>query len=68
MKLDIWDTVGMEEYSAFNKNLLRNAKVVIIVFALDSPSSFKSIYNYIEMAFECADDPIIVLVGNKMDL
>ena len=51
------------------KNFFYGAHAVIIVYALDSPSSFKSIENHLNNIDNyCKPDVIKILVGNKSDL
>ena len=48
---------------------MEGAHVVVIVYAIDMPSSFKSISNYYETVERvCNSNAIKVLVGNKCDL
>ena len=40
LKLEIWDSVGQEEYKAVTASQYRDANVVIIVYAINSEYSF----------------------------
>ena len=67
MKLDIWDTDGHDNSNY--KLYLQNSSVIILVFGLDSPSSFKELNNYKENVDDYTNNhPIIIIVGNKSDL
>ena len=69
MKLDIWDTAGQEVYQEMTRNYYSGSAVVLIVYSVDSPASFRSVDNYF-MSVEqlCANDCIVAIVGNKCDL
>ena len=63
------DTAGQERFRAITKTFYKNAKVVIIVFDLTNKESFDNIDLWIkEIEKEGLIDPIIMLVGNKVDL
>ncbi len=70
IKFDIWDTVGQEKYRSMTKIFYKDARVIILVFDLTSLKSFKSIEEYWweEIKNNCAENPVIALVGNKTDL
>jgi small GTP-binding protein len=70
IKFDIWDTVGQEKYRAMTKIFYKDAKVIILVFDLTSLKSFKAIEEYWceEIKNNCAEKPVIAVVGNKTDL
>ena len=40
---DLWDTVGQELYRSLSKLFIKNSKIVIIVFAINSRPSFEQI-------------------------
>ena len=68
MKLEIWDTPGLEEYRSMNTNILSNTRVVLIVCSFDEVSPWKSIDYHLSSVKKFADDPIIIIVVNKSDL
>ena len=66
----LWDTAGQEIYRSLNKIFIKESKIVIIVFSIDSRKSFDQIdfwLNYIKEILG-NDNYIIGLVGNKSDL
>ena len=66
----LWDTAGQEIYRSLNKIFMKESKIVIIVFSIDSRQSFDQIdfwLNYIKEILG-NDNYIIGLVGNKSDL
>ena len=51
------------------RNYYAGSAVVLIVYSVDSPGSFKSVENYYNTVKQlCSDDTIIAIVGNKCDL
>ena len=70
LKLQLWDTNGMEKFKSIRQNYYKNAACAIIVYDITNEKSFKSINDWIE---ECKNNAynenlIIILVGNKTDL
>ena len=69
MKLDIWDTAGQEVYGNMNRNYYAGSSAVIIVYAVDRLSSFKSLEEYYHNVKQlCAEDVIVAIAGHKCDL
>ena len=69
LKLDIWDTVGQEEYRSLIKSFFKDASLVVIVYAIDKTDTFKSIDEWIrQVKTECNPEIKIFLIGNKADL
>lgn len=65
----LWDTAGQEAYRSLNKIFIKNAKVVIFVYAIDNEPSFKELKYWIDLAkSELGDDFIMGIVANKIDL
>ena len=65
----LWDTAGQEAYRSLNKIFIKNAKVVIFVYAIDNEISFKELKYWIELAkAELGDDFVMGIVANKIDL
>ena len=73
VKLQIWDTAGMEKYRQITTSYYRGAQGAIVVFDLTSKSSFDSVKKWIDdfCSISCpsADNgKTIIVVGNKNDL
>ena len=65
----LWDTAGQEAYRSLNKIFIKNAKIVIFVYAIDNEASFKELKYWIELAkAELGDDFIMGIIANKIDL
>jgi len=65
----LWDTAGQEAYRSLNKIFIKNAKVVIFVYAIDNEASFKELRYWIDLArAELGEDFVMGIVANKIDL
>ena len=65
----LWDTAGQEAYRSLNKIFIKNAKVVIFVYAIDNEPSFKELKYWIDLAkSEISEDFVMGIVANKIDL
>ena len=65
----LWDTAGQEAYRSLNKIFIKNAKVVIFVYAIDNEPSFKELSYWIDLAkTELGSGFVMGLVANKIDL
>ena len=69
IKLQIWDTCGLEEFSSCTPSLYKNAALAIIVYSIDNKKSFEHLENWKNLVKENASpETIIFIVGNKKDL
>ncbi len=68
--LDILDTAGQEEYKALHSTWMKDRDAFVLVFALNSFSSFQEVENFRNHIAKIHEDstPPILLVGNKSDL
>ena len=66
--LQLWDTAGQERYRSMIKSFYRSAVVAIVVFAIDSRTSFEAIAGWVEAVKLEAPSAWLVLVGNKKDV
>ena len=56
VKLQLWDTSGEEKYKSLTSVYYRNADCVLVVFDLNSRSSFESIPGWLSAAYDhCGD-------------
>ena len=69
IKLQIWDTCGQELYRSLITNFYRNSSLAIIVYAINSKSSFESIDMWLKelRTYSCPDVKVF-LIANKIDL
>ena len=69
LKLEIWDTCGMESYRSLIKSFFNNSSLAIIVYAVDSKKSFNSIDEWIRQCRSlCSPETRFFLIGNKNDI
>jgi small GTP-binding protein len=69
VKLQIWDTAGLERYRALTANYFRGADVVCLVYDITCRESFANLKNWIRIIQQTTDEDFMYLVvGNKMDL
>jgi small GTP-binding protein len=70
IKFDIWDTVGQEKYRSLAKIFYKDAKIIIFVYDVTREFSFEALKDfwYKETQNNADNDPILALVGNKIDL
>ncbi|XP_014218581.1 GTPase HRas [Copidosoma floridanum] len=68
--LDILDTAGQEDFVSMGDQYFRTGEGFVIVFAIDSATSFDEVKRYLSTIRRVKDsDKVpIVLVGNKCDL
>ncbi len=71
IKLQIWDTAGMERYKQLTTSYYKGSHSAIIVFDLTNKASFDNIDYWLNLFYENSN-PIfqkyVVLIGNKADL
>ena len=69
-KLEIWDTIGQDTYSAANKIFMRNAKIALLVYDITKEESFKNLNKFYTQVCDIngKDKIIFGVVGNKSDL
>ena len=69
-KLIIWDTSGQEVYHSLTNLFIKGSNIVILVYSIDSLSSFKGLdywYKSVEEKID-GDNYILAVVGSKSDL
>ena len=66
----LWDTAGQESYRSLNKIFVKNSKIVICVYSIDSLDTFKELDYWINFVKnEIGNNGYIMgIVGNKIDL
>ena len=69
VKVNIWDTIGQEKYRSLTKIFVKESKIVIFVYDITNKKTFESLTFWKETINELLqDEPILGIVGNKMDL
>src|SRR5207245_2355794 len=68
-KVQIWDTAGQERYRAIAKNYYRRVTGIIVVFDITQRDTYEKVSFWLkEIQMYDKKNPIIVQVGNKIDL
>ncbi|XP_059616669.1 ras-related protein Rab-30 [Phlebotomus argentipes] len=68
IKLQLWDTGGMERVASITSSYYKFAEAAILVFALDNATSFHSLSQHMLEIVTYAENAKIYLCGNKSDL
>jgi small GTP-binding protein len=69
VRLKIWDTAGQEQFRSLTKNFFRNSDGAILVYDVNSRSSFEKVQEWMQSVLNNTNDNVkIALVGNKIDL
>ena len=69
IKLEIWDTAGMERYRILTKNYFNGSDGFIILYDITSRESFNNINNWIQQIIVLVGKDLkCILFGNKNDL
>lgn len=71
IKLQIWDTAGMEKYKQITTSYYRGAQAALICFDLTNKASFQSLERWIQDYVKHSNSifkKIIYIIGNKSDL
>ena len=67
-KLNIWDTIGQEQYRSISKLFLNGTKIAILVYSIENKKSFESLNYWFSICKdEFGDDIILGVCGNKID-
>ena len=68
--VNVWDTSGQEKYRSVTNLFINGSNIVILVYAIDSKTSFEGLdywYNTIKEKLE-GDNYVLAVVGSKIDL
>ncbi|XP_014292649.1 ras-related protein Rab-30 [Halyomorpha halys] len=68
IKLQLWDTGGMERVASITSSYYKFAEAAILVFSLDNPASFHVLSQHLLDVVTYAENAKIFLCGNKLDL
>lgn len=67
--LELWDTVGQEEFRSITKIFVKNSKIIILVYDVTTLQTFESLeYWYDFISKELGSSVVFGLAGNKTDL
>jgi small GTP-binding protein len=69
IRIQIWDTAGMENFKSITRSYYKNSLCAIIVYDITNKDSFKNVLKWIEDCKNFSPKEILfVLIGNKCDL
>ncbi|XP_054281953.1 ras-related protein Rab-30 [Macrosteles quadrilineatus] len=68
IRLQLWDTGGMERVASITSSYYKFAEAAILVFALDNAASFHVLSQHLLDIVTYAENAKIYLCGNKSDL
>ena len=69
INLNIWDTCGLIDFTAYTPSLFKDAVLAIVVYDITKRKSFENVQNWInKLKNNSSPDVIIFIVGNKVDL
>jgi Ras-related protein Rab-2A len=68
IKLQVWDTAGQESFRSITRSYYKDAGVVLLVYDVSNLTSFISLETWFDDIKDMANNPHIILVGNKSDL
>lgn len=68
VKLQLWDTGGMERVASITSSYYKFAEAAILVFSFDNPDSFNILSQHLLDVVTYAENAKIFLCGNKIDL
>ena len=68
LKLQIWDSCGLERYRSLMTNFYRNINLAIIVYSVTDLDSFNNVEIFLRDLRKQNTDIKIFLIGNKIDL
>ena len=69
IKLQIWDTAGLERFRTLTKSYYKIANGIILVFDVGNADSFNNIKIWMDQIINnCNENVSLALVGNKIDL
>ena len=68
IKLQIWDTAGLNRSTMMTKNYYKSSHGIILIYDVTDKNSFKNIHNWIkQIEANTQTNACKVLVGNKCD-
>ena len=68
-EIKLWDTAGQEKYRSLTKIFIKEAKIALLVYAIDDENSFNDLNMWLDIVKEVNSDKIILgIAANKADL
>ena len=67
-RINLWDTAGQEKYHSLTKIFLNDAKIAVLIYAINDKASYEKIDFWYNLVKESCGDILIAIIGNKKDL
>ena len=68
VKIQVWDTAGMEGFRSITRTYYKNTAGVLLVFDVTRRESFSKVRMWLEEVRRSASgNPVVALIGNKID-
>ena len=68
-EIKLWDTAGQEKYRSLTKIFIKEAKIALLVYAIDDKKTFNDLNMWLNIVKEINSDKIIFgIAANKADL
>ena len=67
--INLWDTIGQEQYRSLTKLFMKDSKIVILVYDITRKETYEQLDFWFDNIKEVlGDKPILGIIGNKSDL
>ena len=68
-EIKLWDTAGQEKYRSLTKIFIKDAKIALLVYAIDDLNSFNDLNMWLKIIKDINSDNLILgIAANKADL
>ena len=68
-RINLWDTAGQEKYHSLTKIFLNEAKIAVLIYAINDKASFENLDIWLkDLKKDASPDIKTILIGNKCDL
>ena len=68
-EIKLWDTAGQEKYRSLTKIFIKDAKMALLVYAIDDEGSFKDLDMWLNIVKDINNENIVLgIAANKADL
>ena len=68
-EIRLWDTAGQEKYRSLTKIFIKDAKIALLVYAIDDENSFKDLNMWLNIVKDINNENVILgIAANKADL
>ena len=68
-EIKLWDTAGQEKYRSLTKIFIKDAKIALLVYAIDDEDSFKDLDMWLNIVKDINNENITLgIAANKADL